>query len=162
VVGRALARHWGTQFRDTDDDVVASAGKTIADIFLHQGEDAFRQLEHEAVARALVEHRGVLALGGGSVLREDTRAVLAEYVAGGGIVVFLDVSIEYAAPRVGLDNSRPLLMGDPQQRWIDIMVERRPVYESVATIRTLTDGSTPSEVAHEIERRLRVAGRLAR
>lgn len=162
VVGRALARRWDTQFRDTDDDVVATAGRPIADIFLHEGEEVFRQLEHEAVARALTEHRGVLALGGGSVLREDTRALLAEYAAGGGVVVFLDVSIEYATPRVGLDSSRPLLMGDPRQRWIDIMAERRLVYEAVATMRTLTDGSTPAEVAHEIERRLRVAGRLAR
>ena len=74
-------------------------------------------------------------------------------------MVFLDVSIEYAAPRVGLDDSRPLLMGNPRQRWIDIMRERREIYESVSTIRTLTDGMTAAEVAKEIERRLRVAAR---
>lgn len=158
-VGHALGRRWGVELRDTDQDVEQRAGAPIPDIFRNQGEDAFRRLEHEAVAAALAEHRGVLALGGGAVLRADTQAELADYVAGGGVVVFLDVSIAYAAPRVGLDESRPLLMGDPRQRWIDIMRERRETYESVATMRTLTDGMTAGEVAREIERRLRVAAR---
>lgn len=158
-VGQALARRWSVDLRDTDVDVEERAGTDIPDIFLRQGEDEFRRLEHEAVAAALAEHRGILALGGGAVLREDTRAELAAYVRGGGVVVFLDVSIDYAAPRVGLDESRPLLMGNPRQRWIEIMRERRETYESVATIRTLTDGMTAGEVAREIERRLRVAVR---
>jgi shikimate kinase len=161
TVGQALARRWAVDMRDTDDDVVKRAGVPISDIFLNQGEQAFRQIEHEVVATALAEHRGILALGGGAVLREDTKAELASYVATGGVVVFLDVSIECAAPRVGLDESRPLLMGDPRQRWLDIMRERRDVYESVATIRTLTDGMTAVEVAREIERQLRVAARDA-
>lgn len=159
TVGQSLARRWAVDLRDTDEDVEARAGVPIGEIFLHQGEPAFRQLEHEAVQTALAEHRGVLALGGGAVLREDTQAALATYAAAGGVIVFLDVSIEYAAPRVGLDESRPLLMGDPRQRWLDIMRERREVYEGVATMRTLTDGMTATEVAREIERRLRVAAR---
>jgi len=158
-VGSALARRWDVALRDTDEDVETTAGTTIADIFLHRGEEEFRRLEHEAVERALVEHDGILALGGGAVLHEDTQAELAAYARGGGNVAFLDVSIEYAAPRVGLGEARPLLMGDPYQRWRDIMDARRPVYEAVSTMRTLTDGMTPQEVAREIERRLRVAAR---
>lgn len=161
TVGLALAKRWSVAMRDTDDDVVEHAGAPISTIFLDQGEQAFRDLEHDVVATALAEHRGILALGGGAVLRADTRAELAAYAAAGGVVVFLDVSIEYAAPRVGLDESRPLLMGDPRRRWLDIMRERREVYESVATIRTLTDGMTAAEVAREIERRLKVADRAA-
>jgi shikimate kinase len=156
-VGQALGRRWGVEMRDTDEDVQERAGAAISDIFLTQGEDAFRRLEHEAVVAALAEHRGVLALGGGAVLRADTQAALSDYVSGGGVVVFLDVSVDYAAPRVGLDESRPLLMGDPRQRWIDIMRARRDTYEAVSTLRTLTDGVTAREVAREIERRLRVA-----
>lgn len=158
-VGQALARRWSVELRDTDEDVEERAGTDIPDIFLTRGEDAFRLLEHEAVVAALAEHRGILALGGGAVLREDTQAELAAYARGGGVVVFLDVSIQYAAPRVGLDDSRPLLMGNPRQRWVEIMRERRETYESVATMRTLTDGMTAGEVAREIERRLRVAAR---
>jgi shikimate kinase len=158
-VGQALARRWSVDLRDTDADVEERAGADIPEIFLRQGEEEFRRLEHEAVAAALAEHRGILALGGGAVLRADTQAELAAYVQGGGVVVFLDVSIAYAAPRVGLDESRPLLRGNPRQRWIEIMRERRETYESVATMRTLTDGMTAGEVAREIERRLRVAAR---
>ncbi|MCG2802021.1 MAG: shikimate kinase, partial [Cellulomonas sp.] len=131
------------------------------DIFLADGEEHFRELEHRAVAAALAEHEGIVALGGGAVLREDTQHELASYVAGGGTVAFLDVSIEYAGPRVGLDDSRPLLMGNPRQRWIEIMGARRPVYEAVSTLRILTDGVTPVEAARELERRLRTAARLA-
>ncbi|MEV7972523.1 shikimate kinase [Cellulomonas sp. NPDC089187] len=155
AIGRALSRRWDVPLRDTDVDVEERAGTTIADIFLHQGEQAFRDLEHQIVAEALAEHRGVLALGGGAPVRTDTQQHLAEYAAQGGTVVFLDVSIEFAGPRVGLDDSRPLLMGDPRQRWLDIMRERREIYEGVATMRVLTDGVTPAEGAREVERRMR-------
>lgn len=157
AIGRALSRRWDVPMRDTDVDVEEQAGTTIADIFLHRGEQAFRDLEHEVVAAALADHRGVLALGGGAPLRTDTQEHLAAYAAQGGTVVFLDVSIAFAAPRVGLDDSRPLLMGDPRQRWLDLMRERREVYEGVATMRVLTDGVTPAEGAREIERRMRLA-----
>lgn len=157
AIGRALSRRWDVPLRDTDVDIEEHAGTTIADIFLHQGEQAFRDLEHQIVAAALDEHRGVLALGGGAPLRSDTREHLARYAAGGGTVVFLDVSIEFAAPRVGLDDSRPLLMGDPRQRWLDIIRERREVYEEASTMRILTDGVTPAEGGREIERRMRLA-----
>lgn len=157
AIGRALSRRWDVPMRDTDVDVEDQAGSTIADIFLEQGEQAFRDLEHEVVAAALVDHRGVLALGGGAPLRPDTQEHLAQYAAQGGTVVFLDVSVEFAAPRVGLDDSRPLLMGNPRQRWLDIMRERREVYEAVSTMRVLTDGVTPAEGAREVERRMRLA-----
>jgi len=162
TVGRALARLWSVGLRDTDADVEERAGAGIPEIFRTRGEDVFRRLEHEAVAAALAEHRGVLALGGGAVLHEDTRTDLAAYAAGGGVVVFLDVGVEHAALRVGLDASRPLLQGDPRRRWTEIMAERRPTYESVATLRVVTDGRTAREVAREIERRLRSSGEPSR
>lgn len=160
-VGSALSARWGVPILDTDDAVEETAQRTIADIFLQDGEARFRELEHEAVAAALAQHEGIVALGGGAVLREDTQRELAAYVAGGGVVAFLDVSIEYAGPRVGLDDSRPLLMGNPRQRWIEIMGARRPVYDEVSTLRILTDGVTPAEAARELERRLRTAARPA-
>ena len=74
-----LAQRWGVAVRDTDADIVAAQGREISDIFVDDGEAAFRALEREAVARALAEHDGVLSLGGGAVLDEDTRALLAEH-----------------------------------------------------------------------------------
>ena len=96
----------------------------------------------------------MLALGGGSVLDEATQGALAAYTAGGGVVVFLDVSLAHAAPRVGFNTARPLLLGNPRARWAALMEERRPVYERVATLRVATDGVTPTEIAEEIEREL--------
>jgi shikimate kinase len=161
TVGRALGRRWAVALRDTDQDVEQVAGTTVAEIFRDRGEDEFRRLEHEAVLTALAEHRGVLALGGGAVLHAGTQQALARYAAAGGVVVFLDVSVDQVASRIGLDGSRPLLAGDAQERWLEIMQARREVYERVATVRTLTDGRSAREVAREIERQLRAASGAA-
>ena len=77
TVGQLLAGRMGVGYRDTDDDIVAEQGRTVAGIFVDEGEPVFRAIEKAAVRRALAEHDGVLALGGGSVLDEDTRALLA-------------------------------------------------------------------------------------
>lgn len=150
TVAAALGAATGWQVRDTDADVEATAGKPISDIFLDDGEPAFRALERDAVARAVAEHDGVLALGGGAVLAPETQAVLAAYAAAGGTVVFLDVSLAQAAPRVGFNVSRPLLLGNPRAQWQQLMTARRPVYEKVATLRVDTDELTPDGVAAQI------------
>ena len=141
-----LAQRWGVAVRDTDADIVAAQGREISDIFVDDGEAAFRALEREAVARALAEHDGVLSLGGGAVLDEDTRALLA-----GHIVVFLQVGLTDAVKRVGLGTSRPLLMGNVRSRVKALLDERTPIYASVATHTVDTDGRTPDEVADEVE-----------
>ena len=136
-----------------------TAGKTIAEIFVEDGEPAFRALERDAVRVALSEHDGVLALGGGAVLDPGTQTALAAYAADGGVVVFLDVSLAHAAPRVGFNQSRPLLLGNPRAQWQALMDARRPVYESLATVRVLTDGHKPADVAELIEEELAVLRR---
>jgi len=153
TVARILAGRWGLTSRDTDADVESTAGRPIADIFIDDGEAAFRTMEREAVAKAIREHSGVLALGGGAVLDGATRDALADYRAQGGTVVFLDVSLAHAAPRVGLTGSRPLLLGNPRAQWKVLMDARRPVYEEVSDLVVVTDGRTPREVADEITER---------
>lgn len=151
TVGHALAERWQLAVRDTDADVERTAGKPIAEIFVDDGEPHFRALERDAVAAALAQHDGVLALGGGAVLDLRTRAALAAYRAAGGAVVFLDVTLAHAAPRVGFNQARPLLLGNPRARWQALMEERRPVYEEVASVRVLTDGLRPADVAAAVE-----------
>ncbi len=153
TVGALLAARLGSTFRDTDADVESVAGTSIADLFVEQGEPAFRTLERDAVAAALAEHTGVLALGGGAVLDQATRELLA-----GRVVVFLDVGIADAARRVGLNRDRPLLLGNPRTQWLRLMEARRPLYESVATVRVDTDGRTPDEVADAVLTRLAEVG----
>ncbi|WP_460735500.1 shikimate kinase [Nocardioides ginkgobilobae] len=145
TVGELLAARWGVQVRDTDADIVAAQGKEISEIFVDDGEAAFRALEREAVARALAEHDGVLSLGGGAVLDPGTRDLLA-----GHTVVFLNVGLTDAVKRVGLGTSRPLLMGNVRGRIKALLDERTPVYTSVATFTVDTDGRTPDEVADQV------------
>ncbi|RYJ03840.1 MAG: AAA family ATPase, partial [Actinomycetales bacterium] len=106
TVARGLARRLGVAVRDTDHDVEDTVGKPVSEIFIDDGEARFRELEAAAVQAALQEHEGVLALGGGAILAEETRAALA-----GRPVVFLEVGLAEEARRVGLGTSRPLLLG---------------------------------------------------
>ncbi len=150
TVGRLLAQRLGVAFRDTDADVEETAGKAVADIFVEDGEPRFRELEREAVTTALAEHDGVLALGGGAVMDPLTQGALEGYTAAGGVVVFLDVSLAHAAPRVGLNQSRPLLVGNPRARWAELMERRRPTYERLASVRVVSDGRSAKDVAAEV------------
>lgn len=145
TVGDALASAWGTRLRDTDRDVEARAGRPISEIFVESGEQHFRELERTAVATALAEHDGVLALGGGAVLDAGTRALLDEHV-----VVFLHVGLSEAVKRVGLGTGRPLLLGNVRARIKALLDERLPVYRQVATLTVETDGRTAKEVADEV------------
>jgi shikimate kinase len=149
TVAALLAQRWGAAARDTDADVEAAEGRTISDIFVDDGEARFRALEQAAVSRALVEHDGVLALGGGAVLDERTRAALA-----GHCVVFLRVGLADAVKRVGLGSSRPLLLGGVRGRVKALLDERTPVYESVATSVVDTDDRPAEAVADEVARRV--------
>lgn len=150
TVAKGLAREWGVARRDTDEDIVRSTGKSISDIFFDDGEAVFRSLEVEAVAAALAEHDGVLSLGGGAILDPRTEELLHAYVAAGGEVIFLDVSLQAAAPRVGLNNARPLLVGNPRRQWSDLMKARRPIYERLATRTVNTDHLNAKRIAQEI------------
>jgi shikimate kinase len=149
TVGTVLARAWGVPLRDTDHDVEAVAGKSVQDVFVDEGEDAFRAMERVAVAAALAEHDGVVSLGGGAVLDPETQAALAEHS-----VVFLRVGVGDAVKRVGLGAGRPLLLGNVRGRIKALLDERTPVYEAVATVVVDTDGRTPEDIATEIEERL--------
>ncbi len=146
TVGGLLAEAWGVGFRDTDQDVEAMAGKSVQDIFVDEGEEEFRARERAAVADALATHDGVLALGGGAVLDAATRALLT-----GQRVVFLRVGISDAAQRVGLGVARPLLLGNVRGRVKQLIEERTPVYEGLATYVVDTDGLSPEQVAAAVE-----------
>jgi shikimate kinase len=145
TVASLVATRLGVAARDTDADVERAAGRTVSEIFLDDGEPAFRALERQAVLTALTDHDGVLALGGGSVMDPGVEAALA-----GHDVAFLDVPVGDAARRVGLTGSRPLLVGNPRARWRELMEIRRPVYTRVATATVATGGRTPEEVADEV------------
>ncbi len=147
TVGTLVAQRLGASFRDTDDDVAARVGKSISEIFVDQGEAAFRALERGVVRQALVDYDGVLALGGGAILDDSTRALLK-----GHRVVFLDVDVADAAARVGLTSGRPLLFGNLRGQLRRLMDERRDHYLEVAETVVDTNGRSAEDVAEEVVR----------
>jgi shikimate kinase len=145
TVGRRVAATLGVGFADSDELVEEQAGKSVQDIFVEDGEAAFRALERATVARVLAEYDGVLSLGGGAVLDPATRGLLASHR-----VVFLRVGLADAVKRVGLGTGRPLLLGNVRARVKQLLDERTPVYESLARITVETDGREPAEIAAEV------------
>ncbi|MFC9299144.1 shikimate kinase [Streptomyces sp. NPDC057011] len=145
TVGALLAERLGVPYRDTDADIVAAQGREISDIFVDEGEPYFRELERQAVATAVAEHTGVLALGGGAVLDEGTRTLLASLP-----VAYLSMDVEEAVRRVGLGAARPLLAVNPRRQWRELMDARRPLYTEVARVVVATDDRTPEEVAQAV------------
>src|SRR6476659_2002745 len=152
TVGALLAERLGVPFHDVDTAVEAAEGRSISDIFVDDGEVAFRDLERAEVARALAEEPGVVALGGGAVMDPLSEAALA-----GHTVVFLDVAIADASKRIGCDRARPLLSVNPRASWVRMMNERRPTYERVATVRVDTAGRTPEQVVDVVVAELAAA-----
>jgi shikimate kinase len=150
TVGELVAAGLSAAFRDTDSDIEAVAGKPIPEIFIDDGEDHFRELERTAVAAALADFGGVLALGGGAVLAAATRDRLR-----GHTVVYLSVGLADAAARVGLGAGRPLLAVNPRATLKHQLEQRRPLYEEVATVTVTTDGRLPAEVAEDVLAALR-------
>jgi shikimate kinase len=149
TVGELLAQRLGVGFRDTDRDVEAERGVSVADIFIDEGEETFRRYERAAVIRALAQHDGVLALGGGAVLDQVTRADLA-----GHAVVFLSVGLADASKRVGLARDRPVLMANPRALLSALLEARRPLYDEVASVTVSTDGRDPADITDEVARAL--------
>ncbi len=145
TIGTALAEALGVEFRDTDADVEAKAGKPISEIFIDDGEQYFRALEREAVREALAGHDGVLALGGGAVLAAETQELLA-----GHTVVYLEVSLSEAVKRVGLNSARPLLVLNPRSQLRRLLEERLPIYRRLAKITADTTERSEEEVVAEL------------
>lgn len=146
-VGKILAEELKLESIDTDCEIEEKSGKKIGDIFLEVGESGFRKIEREIVLDALSQEKSVISLGGGSILDEEVFEVLAKEP----IVVYLEVSISNAAPRVGFNTDRPLLLANPRQQWLKLFEERKERYESLARYRVSTDNKKAKESALEIK-----------
>jgi shikimate kinase len=147
TVGKALARSIGVGFLDSDTVVEKKAGKKISDIFVDEGEEAFRELEFEALKTCLQDKDCILSLGGGAPISDRAQLLLIE---SGAPVVFLDVSLSIAAPRVGFNRDRPLLLGNPRAQWQGLYDVRRPIYEKLAKITVKVDFVKLNDIVAEI------------
>jgi shikimate kinase len=131
TVGKALSEKLNRGFLDTDALIQDSTGKTITDIFVVDGEEAFRAIEFEVLADVLKSENTVISLGGGAPISEQAQTLITDSQS---LVIFLDVSLATAAPRVGFNRDRPLLLGNPRAQWQALSDKRRPVYERLADV----------------------------
>jgi shikimate kinase len=150
-VGAALAGLLSLDFTDSDDLIIDMTGRPIVQIFADDGELAFRDIEAVAVAGALRNFAGVLALGGGAITTASVRAALVE---AGVPVVLLTASQDQLLARIGHTRHRPLLVGDASDRLATLAAERESLYREVATIVIDTGSHTVGGVAAEIHRQL--------
>ena len=145
-VGQALAHRLNSTFTDTDLMVEERTGRTISEIFVEDGEPAFRKLEGDALRDAL-KTDGVLALGGGACTSSEAQGLIQGAKA---IVIFLDISLKEVSSRVGFDSARPLLAINPRSQWQNLMEARRPIYQRLADITILVDGKSVDAIVEEI------------
>ncbi|MEY3661372.1 MAG: hypothetical protein RLZ49_53 [Actinomycetota bacterium] len=145
TVGKLLAKNLGIDFFDSDQVIESRAGKSVSDIFTQDGEPAFRKLEHDVIVELLDSNNVVLALGGGSLGNDETRAKVKD-----ATTVWLVAGLAQAVDRVGMNRNRPLLLGNVRGQLADLMAAREPFYKEVAAIAVDTSKLIPSEVVTEI------------
>jgi shikimate kinase len=145
TVGKLLAKDLGIDFFDSDQVIESRSGKSVSDIFTQDGEPAFRKLEHDVIVELLDSNNVVLALGGGSLGNEETRAKVKD-----ATTVWLVAGLAQAVDRVGMNRNRPLLLGNVRGQLADLMAAREPFYKEVAAIAVDTSKLIPSEVVTEI------------
>jgi len=149
TVGKLLADELHLAFVDTDEAIETRAGKSVSDIFINDGEPAFRELEASVIADELQASAVVLSLGGGALGSEHTRELLQ-----GCTVIWLQTSLSQAVARVGMNRNRPLLLGNVRGQLAELMTAREPVYRDAATITIDTSDLSPDEVVASIVEKL--------
>ena len=151
TIGRRLARELGVPFHDSDHEIERRLGVPIREYFARHGEAAFRDVEHAVITELARACSGVLATGGGSVLREANRAALRA----AGTVVYLHATPESLHQRLRHDLSRPLLqVADPLQRLCELFRQRDGFYRSSAHLVLDTGHGRIGRSVHELRMHL--------
>jgi shikimate kinase len=131
TIGRALARHFGLLFVDSDEELQKRTGVSITHIFDVEGEAGFRQRESAIIRDLVARDNTVLSTGGGAVLAEQNREMLAQ----NGIVIYLKTNAHHLWQRTRYDRNRPLLQtADPHAKLAELNSQREPLYLQVADI----------------------------
>lgn len=143
TIGSLLAEKLGLSFRDTDHLIEEQEEKTVSQIFLDQGEDAFRAIEKRVLREELLTDGTVLSLGGGAPISIDAQSALR---AISSHIIFLDISLSTVAPRIGFNRDRPLLLNNPRGQWQTLMEARRPIYEAIADTIINVDDKSEEEI----------------
>ena len=147
TIGKSLASKLSLEFRDTDSVIEQRESKSVSQIFIEDGEAAFRAIEREILQQELQASDTVLALGGGAPISIEAQSALA---ATSSHVVYLDISLANVAPRIGFNRDRPLLLNNPRGQWQTLMEARRPIYEAIADTVVDVNKRSQSEIVAQI------------
>lgn len=151
TVGRNIARRLKMEFFDSDREIENLCGVSIPTIFEYEGEQGFRDRETKVIDELSQRSSILLATGGGSVLREENRQILSQR----GIVIYLHVNLKEQFSRISNDKNRPLLQtANPKETLRKMMLERAPIYESVADYRVNSNGRNMRNVIDQVMRHL--------
>lgn len=155
TVGRQLARRLQLPFFDSDQVIERQLGCSIRQYFERAGEESFRAVEAAVIHDLSQEERGVVATGGGAVLRASNRHDLRQ----GGRVVYLKSSPDELFRRLRHDRNRPLLqVADPLQRLRDLHAMRDPLYRETAHFTIETGRPSVAMLVNMIVMQLELAG----
>ena len=143
TIGSLLAEKLGLAFRDTDHLIEEREEKPVSQIFLDQGEDAFRAIEKRVLRDELLTDGTVLSLGGGAPISIDAQSALR---AISSYIIFLDISLSTVVPRIGFNRDRPLLLNNPRGQWQTLMEARRPIHEALADVTINVDDKSEEEI----------------
>jgi len=147
TIGKAVANALDLPFRDTDSIIEELEHLPVSQIFIDKGEEYFRAIEKKVLRDELLSDGSILALGGGAPISMDAQSALKVSSAP---VIYLDISLENVAPRIGFNRDRPLLLHNPRGQWQTLMEVRRPIYESIANVVIDVNGKTQKKIVEEV------------
>lgn len=150
TVGALLAETIGREFFDSDVEIEKREQMSISNVFIEKSEKYFRSIEKSVVLELLTSTDGVVSLGGGSVLDEDVQKALRACT-----VVWLQVTLADAVQRVGLNQSRPLLLGNVRGNMKKLLADRNHIYKESATF-TVDAANSPQAIVRSIVEKLKV------
>lgn len=154
TIGRRLGRLLDREFIDLDEEIEIRCGVEVAVIFEIEGEAGFRERERELLDELTRRSGIVLASGGGSVLDETNRRLLAER----GFVVYLKTTVDQQIRRLERDKRRPLLAAPDRHQRLERLAEtRNPIYESIADLVICSENLPPERMAGKVARKIRQA-----
>ena len=155
TVARHLAKRLNLSLLDSDHVIEERLGESIRSFFEREGEESFRDVEQDVIADITNTFQGVLATGGGAVLREPNREMLRQR----STVLYLSSSPEALFRRLRFDTKRPLLrVDDPLQRLRDLHAVRDPLYLDTAHFVVATGRSSIPTLVTTILTQLELAG----
>jgi shikimate kinase len=155
TVGRQLARRLGVPFADADAVIEQRLHESIRDFFEREGEASFRDIEQSVLDELTTSAQGVLATGGGAVLRDANRRMLRDRTT----VVYLYSSPEELARRLRHDTQRPLLqVADPLSKLRALFAERDRLYRETAHFVVETGRPSVATLVNMVLMQLELAG----